>query len=275
MMDHGETIYNIIPPKAVQQVKPKRHKSGHSGIVPPTASTFHNNGTTHPGTSNLSGDHQAKPVADQGSHTMGSVPGAARSDPGSFMKRGTETGKVETLAEVKKSKPHLLKPSSMAPRSKPAVPRSDERPVCNLVTSKNFIVANAVETILAAPRNVPEGVKDYLAKEDYGKVPKYLSHIKKDMQDEFQYIQQLQFEQEEMYRPKINPMEETERANLIEGLKAKWEQVNTDYQGQTHLTSLDTTGKKGRKERYEAELSQIEKDIEKLNRRNIMVDTAC
>merc|ERR1719310_1288314 len=128
----------------------------------------------------------------------------------------------------------------------------------NLVSSKNFIVANAVETILAAPKKVPQGAKDYLHKEDFGKVPKYLQHIKKDIEDEYEYIRQLQ---------------EQEKAGLIAGLKAKWEQTNTDYQATTHLTKLDTIGKVKRKEKFEAELSQIEKDIEKLNRKQILVDT--
>jgi len=272
MMDHGESIYQIIPPKVVEQSKPPMHKSRHSGTVPPTASTFHNKGTTHPGTSNLSGDHQAKPVSDQTGRTMGSVPGAARNHPGQFMKRGQKTEKVATLAEVKQSQPHLLKPSNVAPRHKPAVPRADERPVCNLVTSKNFIVANAVETILAAPKKVSDGTKDFLKKEDYGKVPKYLQHIKRDIEDEHSYIQEMMQQQEDLNRSRVKGMDENERVNLIEGLKAKWEQVNTEYQATTHLTVLDTTGKVKRKEKYEAELSQIEKDIEKLNRKNIMVD---
>jgi len=272
-MDHGESIYNIIPPQVVQQSKPPMHKSKHSPVVPPTASTFHNKGTTHPGTSNLSGDHQMKPVVDQSGRTMGSVPGAARNNPDSYMKKGSKTEKVETLEEVKRTKPHLLKPTNVGPRHKPAVPRRDEAPVQNLVTSKNFIVANAVETILAAPKKVSQGAKDFLSKEDYGKVPKYLTHIKRDMQDEFNYIRELQQQQEDLSRSQVKPLEENERMQLIEGLKSKWEQVNTDYQGTTHLTTLDTTGKVKRKEKYEAELSQIEKDIEKLNRRNILVDT--
>merc|ERR1719203_1781216 len=191
------------------------------------------------------------------------------------MKVGAKTGKVATLAEVKRNNPDVLKPSNVAPRHKPAVPRADEHPVHNLVTSKNFIVANAVETILAAPKKVSDGAKDYLHKEDYGKVPKYLTHIKKDIADEFNYIQELQQQQEDYNKSQLRLMDENERLALIDGLKAKWEQVNTDYQASTHLTKLDTIGKIKRKEKYEAELSQIEKDIEKLNRRSILVDAMC
>merc|ERR1719335_1177908 len=98
----------------------------------------------------------------------------------------------------------------------------------NLVSSKNFVVANAVETILAAPKKPAQGAKDYLHKEDYGKVPKYLNHIKQDIDAEYEYIRQLQAQ------------EDDEKNGLIMGLKAKWEAVNTDYQATTHLTKLDT-----------------------------------
>jgi len=54
-----------------------------------------------------------------------------------------------------------------------------------LVSDKNYIVANAVENILAAPK-VPENKdKDFLKKKTYGKVPGYLNKIKKEIDDEY------------------------------------------------------------------------------------------
>jgi hypothetical protein len=271
MYDHGESIYNIIPPKPVQQEKPPMHKSQHKGGIPPTASTFHQPGTTHPATSNLSGAAEAKPVTDKGARTMGAVPGTSKNDPSKFMTAGAKSEKVATLSEVKRAQPDVLKPTQLKTKSKPTVPKAEAVPVMNLVTSKNFIVANAVETILAAPKKVQDGAKDYLAKEDYGKTPAYLQHIKKDIQAEYDYIRQLQQQQDDMNRSQVRPLDENERIELIEGLKLKWEQVNTEYQGTTHITKLDTYGKIKRKEKAEAELSLIEKDIERLNRTNILV----
>jgi len=140
----------------------------------------------------------------------------------------------------------------------------------NLVTSKNFVVANAVETILAAPKKVSQGAKDYLQKEDFGKVPKYLLNVKQDIEAEYEYIRQLQEQESEALASQVKPMPEEERLQLIAGLKAKWESVNTEYQATTHLTTLEEGGKR-KKEKHEAELQQIEKDIEKINRKNIMV----
>merc|ERR1719408_176666 len=186
------------------------------------------------------------------------------------MKKQDKAKPVATLSQVRKEDPTLLQPTVLKAKLKPALPAKDDKPVMNLVTSKNFVVANAVETILAAPKKLPEGAKDYLRKEDFGKVPKYLKLIKKDIEAEYDYIRQLQ--EEEARRSQMRQISDEERDTLIAGLKEKWEKVNTDYQATTHLTKLDTQGKVKRKEKYEAELQQIEKDIEKLNRKNIYVD---
>merc|ERR1711904_187019 len=176
------------------------------------------------------------------------------------------------MGTVKREQPHLLQPTTLKTKNKPSIPKAHDNPIMNLVTSKNFVVANAVETILAAPKKTSQGAKDYLHKEDYGKIPKYLGHIKQDIDAEYEYIRQLQAPEEEQRNSNSRLLGDEEKHNLIQGLKAKWDQINTDYQAITHLTVLDTMGKVRRKEKYEAELAQTEKDIEKLNRKNIYVD---
>ena len=51
-----------------------------------------------------------------------------------------------------------------------------------------------------------------------------------------------------------------ERRSIIDGLKANWEDIHEQYQGLSVVT--DTTPKKNRKERMEAQMKQLEKDIE-------------
>mmetsp|Transcript_38576 Transcript_38576/g.102019 ORF Transcript_38576/g.102019 Transcript_38576/m.102019 type:complete len:278 (+) Transcript_38576:89-922(+) len=269
-----ESIYNIIPPKPVTVERPPMHRSKYNPKMPPTASTFHTGGSTHPHMSNMAGELDSKPVANRATGIMGKAPGVTRNDPNEFMRAGARTEKVLSLLEVKKVAPETLQPTKLSVKNKPDVPRRDEAPVMNLCTSKNYVVANAVETILAAPKKLPDNAKDYLKKEDFGKVPKYLQHVKKDIQAEYDYIGQLQQAQYEAQQPQVRAMDENERLALIDGLKAKWESVNTEYQAQTHLTKLDTMGKIKRKEKFEAQLAQIEKDIEKLNRKNIVVHSS-
>jgi hypothetical protein len=271
--DHGESIYNIIPPKFEEQQRPPMHKSRSSGTLPPTASTFHNKSTTYPGVSNLMGDASKQVVSNEKARTMGRALGSCRNDPHNYMRKMAKTSSVPSLGEMKRSNPEMLKPSQLAQR-KPGggPPPPSEQPVMGIRSAKNFVVANAVEVILAAPKKVTPAAKDYLHKDDFGKVPKYLEHIKKDIASEYDYIRQLDQQREEEMQPQIRGVEEQERHQLIDGLKSKWEQVNTEYQGTTHITNLDTMGKMKRKEKHEAELAQLEKDIEKLNKRNLAVD---
>jgi hypothetical protein len=55
-----------------------------------------------------------------------------------------------------------------------AVPKKDEKPIMGLVSDKNYIVANAVENILAAPKLPVNPDRDYLKKKNFGKVPQYI-----------------------------------------------------------------------------------------------------
>jgi len=268
---HGESIYNIIPPKEMQQEKMEMYRSKHNPQLPPTGTTFGGAQTSHPVCMNISGGANGKIVPDKKGRTMGQRAGSLKRTPSDYMKKNTLTSKVQTLTEVKRTQPNLLQPTELKAKLKPDVPKTSDVPVMNLVTSKNFVVANAVETILAAPKKVTSSAKDYLVKDDYGKVPKYLKCIKQDIASEYDYIAMLQEQDEAERNSMCVAMPEGERIQLIEGLKAKWESVNTEYQGATHLTVLDSAGKKMRKEKAEALLAQIEKDIEKLNRKGIMV----
>jgi len=219
---------------------------------------------------NLSGEAQGRVVGLKSHKDLGRAPGCLQPNPQKYLTK--KSSSVPTLPTVKKDMPHLLQPTKLKSKNKPAVPKLEDTPIMNLVTSKNFVVANAVETILAAPKKTSQGAKDYLHKEDYGKVPKYLGHIKKDIDAEYEYIRMLQEQEEEQRSSNSRLLGDEEKHALIQGLKAKWEAINTDYQAITHLTVLDTMGKIRRKEKYEAELAQTEKDIEKLNRKQIYVD---
>lgn len=76
------------------------------------------------------------------------------------------------------------------------VPKKDEKPIMGLVSDKNFIVSNAVENILMAPNLPANKDKDFLKKKNYGKVPKYLQKIKKEIEDEYQLVREMQIEDE-------------------------------------------------------------------------------
>ncbi|CAK0859837.1 unnamed protein product, partial [Prorocentrum cordatum] len=270
MYQQEESIYNIVPPPPQIREKPPKHVSKHDPKLPPTASTFNTKGSTVGMTSNISGESTAKSVPDRGGRNFGKPPGACVPDPQKRL-QANAANKVPTLSEVRKNNPDLLQPSQLKPKIRPDVPKSGDAPVMNLVSSKNFIVANAVETILAAPKKGSDGARDYLSKQDFGKTPKYLSRVRADIDDEKSYIANLMQQQQEEEAQRVRPMSEDERQSLISGLKANWETVNKDYQAMAHLTKLDTVGKIRRKEQMETKLTQIEKDIEKLSKKSIII----
>jgi hypothetical protein len=267
IFDTEESIYNILPPKVIASTKPPMHRSKHRGNLPPTASTLGQSGSTLPMVTNLSGNSD-KTFDRRRDRSMGKAPGSYAPDTQSWLKKKTRSSSVPSLPQIKRDHPELLQPSKLKSKNKPKIPNKDDQPIMNLVSSKNFIVANAVEVILAAPKRRNSASKDYLHKEDYGQVPKYLESIRQDIAAEYEYISQMHQKEESPVRL----MTEEEKQVLIQGLKAKWESVNHEYQAITHITKLDTAGKIKRKEGMEAELGQIEKDIERLSKKAIYVD---
>ena len=155
---------------------------------------------------------------------------------------------------------------------KPAVPRAHEKPIMGLKSDKNFITANAVEVILAAPKvNVEK--KRYADKENYGTVPKYLNNVKQDIDEEYLTLRRMREEEIEEENKARYLMPPEEVAQLRVGLRAKWEAVNKEYQKLTHVGKVDTQGMLRRKEGAEKELAQLEKDITALDKAYIFVDT--
>ena len=156
---------------------------------------------------------------------------------------------------------------------KPPIPGRDEKPIHGLVSDKNFIVANAVENILAAPNLPASKDKDYLKKKNFGKVPQYLTKIKNEIEDEYNLVREMQIEeQNEKDRQKFL-MPDSERNELIGALKKKWEILHKEYQKQTHHAKLDTLGKKTKMESLAKEMDQVEGDIKKLQKNYIFIDT--
>jgi hypothetical protein len=140
-----------------------------------------------------------------------------------------------------------------------------------LVTCKNFINANAAEVIIMSPSSPKAEDVNYLNKSDFGQVPGYLSVIKQTVSREKALIDELVQKQTkgdsgEDERLEYEVMNEEERQDLIDRLKAKWDLVNSKYQKICHRVMIDSLGDIRRKESQERELQQLEDDIEKLSR---------
>ena len=257
-----ESIYNLIPKEYVPPPKPKRYKSKYPYNTPPTGSTFALKNTSKV-CDNYSGNFEHFDGAHKNKNpgaTFGKPKGAAKASPDSYRKKGTGTMKL--------SEPQKFTYSDKERR--PPVPKHNEAPIHGLKTDKNFIVSNAVETILAAPKVNPEP-EDPLKKKAYGQVPKYLNRIRNDIDEEYETLRQLQREQIEEEERQRYIMSPEEVQQLKEGLRRKWEAVNKEYQSITH-SKPDTQGLKRKKENCEKELAQIEKDMAMLEKPYVFVD---
>ena len=275
-MATGESIYNLIPQPVPEVIKPDRYISKHTGSKPPTFSTFGLSGTSKPGFKNVQGVEAATAEghhAYQKSHaTFGTLGNAKKTS--EILKKGTGGGGGAADLALASSTGYAFKYTD---RRMPQLPSKAEfKEAKSLLASNkketNFITANAVENILAVPKREEDGV-DWLKKPHFGEVPPYLQKIKQEISDEYEYIKSMQQQQDEEGPPGLRLMADDEREELITSLKTKWGEVNEKYQQTSvlSLASLDTIGKVKRKEQYEAQLAQIEKDIEKLSKKSVYV----
>lgn len=266
MMENDESIYNLIPPEEYKATKPKLYKSKHVPTVAPTGSTFCLRTTSKPGVSNLNGD-----VEPEGSNhynkaatgLWGKKIGEVKPDTKQFTKKG--------MGETKLVRPKVGKKEKV--KQKAPVPKKDEKPIMGLTSDKNYILSNAVENILAVTKVKENQGPDYTKKKEYGKTPKYLQKIRKEIDQEYELVREMQMEEEQQKDRDKFLLEDAEREELIAALKKKWEVVHKTYQEITHIQKIDTVGLRRKKENCEAELKQLEKDIEKLSKKFIFVDT--
>merc|ERR1712226_902640 len=196
--------------------------------------------------------------------------------------------KVPTRSPGQFLKKHEMEPK-LAPKEgfqypdndskKPAVPKRDERPIMGLKTTKNFITQNAVENIMSVPKQPnknfvdtkkgdkhlldPSGLEPkFIHKKDFGETPSYLAQRKEEIQraqEEYDaYVA------DHFRRGAMKQLPEEDRQAILKGLKTNWEQLHHEYQGLSVVT--DTAPKKNRKERMEAEMKQLERDIETIEK---------
>jgi hypothetical protein len=266
-----ESIYNLIPEKVVKPQKPAMYRSKYPADTAPSGSTFGRAAAAQIYPTNIGGDYEVAP-SNHRYKQKGATFGPQDehySDPTSFLR--------------KSAKPALPPPKRFEYTDKriATVAETIGNPVeLEVRPARNFIAENAMAVIrggnddptVIAKKDQP--TTNYLKKSDFGKVPKYLNKVKQEVAAEKEYIAEAMAQEREMMmasQPKMRMLPEEERLRLLDQLKKKWEAVNKQYQGMTHLVFLDTIGKTRRKEEYEAQLQQVEKSIEKLSKKFVFV----
>ncbi|XP_064410351.1 enkurin isoform X2 [Latimeria chalumnae] len=166
---------------------------------------------------------------------------------------------------------------------KPHVPQRTEHPIMGLQTKKNFVNTNAVEAIVAVPKDpqpifvdTKKGdkhfleasglVPKYINKKDYGITPQYLLKRNEEVikaQEEYDtYVK------ERLRQGAMKQLSDEERESVLQGLKKNWDELHYQYQGLSVV--IDTTPKKYRKERLEMEMKQLERDIGIIERHKVI-----
>ncbi len=149
------------------------------------------------------------------------------------------------------------------------VPQRSERAQIMPRTRKNFVMANAIETILAANK-LKKNVKSerFANKPGFGKVPEYLSDVKRQVQEEKEFVAEIQRQIEIAELPPSSHCEDLdceERLQVLHQLQDMWGDVNAEYQKSAHQVNLDTMAKRKKKAMLEEKLDALHKAIEKLS----------
>ena len=122
------------------------------------------------------------------------------------------------------------------------------------------------------PPRTRKQAPDWTAKADYGKVPAYLDRVKDEVEAERELIATMLEAQDAEAAaadgPAVRELSDMEREEMLEGLKAKWDAVNFEYQKITFKdisTSNSTIGQVRAKEECESQLKALERDIQRLS----------
>jgi len=250
----SESIYSLVPREYIMPEKKPMFISGHDPQQTLAGSTFGCKGSTR------------LPGAGVVVKKDGSMFGPRHDE-----KKTTGYLKAHTGEPFKKT---VEKGEKYVSTKAPVVKASDQ-PIVGVRTTRNFITANAVEAILTAPRVPQTQVPNYSGKEDFGKVPAYLTQVKEEIRRENEMIDRYVrdrlgqgVDSGEVPAPqdRMDELDPADRQQLVDQLKAKWDSVNASYQRMTHMTRLDTVGKRNRKEQCEKDLKDIENSIERLTR---------
>jgi len=268
----NESIYNLIAVKETVPPKPELYRSKFPGNAAPTGSTFGAATTSTVGVTNLRGAMAYSGSRDHvlNSATLGPAQdGGRKPRPDMFLKSKSGT---KALAKATK----FSYPEQEDER-KPALPKKEDAPTMGLRSTKNFVVSNALENILSESNTKNTKTSAETAKHaEFGKIPQYLTAVKKQINDEYTAIAAMKEERESAQRhnaqtTEIELLPETERVSLLNAMKQKWERINSEYQQMTHLVALDTISKIKRKERFEAELSRLERDIQRFSKKHVFI----
>ncbi|CAF2393753.1 unnamed protein product [Rotaria sp. Silwood2] len=166
---------------------------------------------------------------------------------------------------------------------KPPVPSIRDAPKMGARTEKNFIQTNALDVVMTVPKKSERNIVDdrygdkfpidssglapkYILKKNFGEVPIYIKSRREDMEKAKQEYQT--YVSDYFRRGAMREMDNDERQTILDGLKKQWEDVHHEYQ--TLSVIIDTIPKRLYKERLEHQMKLLEKDIDLLEKHQVI-----
>ncbi|CAD8174770.1 unnamed protein product [Paramecium octaurelia] len=263
-----ESIYNIIIEDPLPSKRLKKYKSQFPGTIQPSYSTFANHSNVIQ-VKNISGDYQL--TSQRYASESGTIGKAKTQQLSPIKPRIMGTNNLDEWVEKGSLARSRELTQSHRNKLKPLVPRSIEKPTMGLQSNRNFIATNKIDVILKSPKQQQQEL-NWLTKKDYGQIPLYLSQIKDHLQQSYLEEQENVKRQLEAQNDKLQLLSEEDLKQIREGLKQRYDEINKQYQQCTHLKKFDTVGLKRRKEQFEKELIQLEKDMDKLKKSYVFVE---
>ncbi|CAF2146833.1 unnamed protein product [Rotaria magnacalcarata] len=249
-----ESVYNLIPRVQVQAPKPPRYESKFKSTV---RESFKDG--KH--------EHRTMGYADE------PVP-----DPQQFLKKKQNESKTMASSVAKETSS-----KKDSPQRKPPVPSIRDVPKMGTRTEKNFVQTNALDVVMTVPKKPERNVVDdrfgdkfpidqsglapkYVFKKNFGEVPVYIKTRRDEMEKAKQEYQA--YVSDYFRRGAMREMDDNERQTIIDGLKKQWEDVHHEYQ--TLSVIIDTIPKRQHKERLEHQMQLLEKDIDLLEKHQVI-----
>lgn len=194
--------------------------------------------------------------------------------------------KPNEFLKAHEKEPKLPNPSSYkhdGPKKPPVPDPFKDRPLLGIKTNKNFISQNAVDTIMTVPKKPENNLVDtrngdkfplypsglapvYIKKKDFGNTPSYI--IQRKEQSEKAKQEYDAYMAEYFKKGALRTMSEGEREAILNGLKQNWDELHHKFQSLSVVT--DTIPKRIKKEALENEMKLLEKDIDLLQRHQLI-----
>ncbi|CAA9989475.1 conserved Plasmodium protein, unknown function [Plasmodium knowlesi strain H] len=257
-----DNAYEIIKKSDEKKLKKILYKSIHDPNVMPSYSTFNLRGKRY-NISNVSGE-SIKKIEKQKK-----VKELQISYEKKLLKKGEKNQMIPSLNEIKKVNPTLLTVKKKKKKFKDPLPDRNDVPLMNIKADIDYIYDNAVEVIHSKPMVVKKKQgkmllsENPLTKEDYGKVSPYLIDIKNEIKEKENLKKQDIIDEE-----KVAADLEAKKEILLTQLKNKYNEINKEYLKISHVVDINSIRKLKKKENYEKQLNQLEKDIQKLQKQD-------